>query len=51
MNILFLAIPLAIILGFLFLAAFIWAARDSQFEDLETPAHRMLFEENGDAKK
>jgi len=27
--------------------AFIWATRDGQFDDTETPAHRMLFEETG----
>ena len=46
MNILFLAIPLAIALGSFFLFSFFWAVEKGQFDDLETPAHRILFEDN-----
>ena len=35
-------IPMAIILGIGFVVGFIWAARSGQFDDLESPAHRML---------
>lgn len=45
MNILFLAIPLAIAVGSFFAVSFFWAVRDNQFEDLETPAHRILFDD------
>lgn len=42
MNILFLMIPMALILGIGFVSAFWWATSQGQFDDLETPAHRIL---------
>ena len=44
MNILLLMIPVSLTLGFGFLAAFIWSVKDGQYEDTETPAHRILEE-------
>lgn len=51
MNILFLMIPMALLLGFGFLAAFLWANRTDQFEDLETPAMRILKDEESERQK
>jgi cbb3-type cytochrome oxidase maturation protein len=46
MNILILMIPIALLLGFGFVFAFLWAVEQGQFEDTETPSHRILdFEE------
>ena len=45
MNILYLAIPIAICLGAFFLYSFFWAVKNDQFEDLQMPAFRILFEE------
>ena len=42
MSILYLLIPTALILALAFLSAFFWGAADGQFEDLETPRHRIL---------
>ncbi|MBL8696854.1 MAG: cbb3-type cytochrome oxidase assembly protein CcoS [Alphaproteobacteria bacterium] len=42
MDSLLLLIPLAVLLGFLGLAAFLWALRAGQFDDLEGAAHRIL---------
>ncbi len=42
MNILYLMIPLSLLLGGGFLAAFIWTVNSGQVDDLVTPAHRML---------
>lgn len=42
MNILFLMIPMALLLGLVFVGIFFWAASSGQLDDLETPAHRML---------
>lgn len=42
MNVIVLMLPLAITLGAGFLLAFLAALNADQFEDLETPAHRML---------
>lgn len=46
MEILVLLIPMAIILGGLFIGAFIWSARKGQYDDLETPKFRMLLDDN-----
>ncbi len=45
MDIIYLLIPIAIILVVLALSAFFWAVKNNQFEDLEGPAHRILFDE------
>ncbi len=45
MNVLILMLPLAITLGAGFLIAFLAAMSDGQFDDLETPAHRILNDE------
>lgn len=46
MNILVLMIPMALILGLGFVFAFLWATSKGQFDDLETPAHRILKDDN-----
>lgn len=45
MNILILLVPLALLLGFIFLAYFLWANKQGQFDDLDTPALKMLNED------
>jgi cbb3-type cytochrome oxidase maturation protein len=45
MNIIYLAIPLAIVLGSFFLLSFFWAVLQDQYDDVETPAHRMLLDD------
>ncbi len=42
MNILLYLIPIALTLGVLGLAAFFWASKNNQFDDLEGEAYRML---------
>ena len=46
MNIILLMIPMALILGLGFVAAFFWATSKGQFDDLETPAYRILNEDH-----
>jgi len=46
-NLIFL-IPAALVLGLLGLAAFLWALRASQFEDLDGAANRILFDDDTD---
>jgi len=46
MTVLGLLIPIALGLGLLGLAAFIWASRSGQFEDLDGPAMRVLLDED-----
>ena len=45
MNILLLLIPAALLLGGLGLAAFLWALKSGQFEDLDGAAERMLIDD------
>lgn len=45
MNILYFLLPIALALGVGFLLSFIVAAMKGQFDELETPAHRMLFDD------
>lgn len=46
MNIFFLLIGVSLFAALIFLAAFIWAVRDGQFDDNDTPARRMLFDDD-----
>lgn len=45
MELVFVALPVALLVGGAALAAFIWAARDDQFEDLDTPPQRAIFDD------
>lgn len=46
MSIIYLLLPLALLLSIGFVAAFIWGVRQGQNEDLTTPAHRILLEDD-----
>ncbi len=48
MTILYVIIPIAIILVSFFVVFFLWAVKEEQFDDLETPAHRMLIDDWND---
>jgi len=50
MGILIVLIPLGLLLLILAIAAFIWAVRHDQFEDLEAEGARILFDEDFDAE-
>jgi cbb3-type cytochrome oxidase maturation protein len=45
MTVLFVVLPLAVLLSALAALAFVWATRRGQFDDLETPALRLLTDE------
>ena len=45
MELIYLILPLALVIAAGFVAAFIWAAKGDQFEDLDTPAIRMLHDD------
>lgn len=51
MSILYLFLPLALLFGFGFLGAFIWLAAQGQYDDLETPAHRVLLPDFRDGER
>jgi cbb3-type cytochrome oxidase maturation protein len=45
MSVLFLVVPLALVLVGVAIAAYLWAVRRGQFDDLVTPAVRMLHDD------
>lgn len=45
MNIIYLVLPLALLVVLLALGAYVWAARSGQFDDLDTPAIRVVVED------
>lgn len=45
MTVLFVVLPLATLLSAIAAAAFLWATRSGQFDDLATPAVRLLCDE------
>lgn len=48
MNVLAFMIPLSILMGLVGLAAFVWALKSRQYEDLDGAANRILFDEESD---
>jgi cbb3-type cytochrome oxidase maturation protein len=50
MTIVLYLIPVALSLGGLGLAAFLWALRSGQYEDLEGAASRILFDDDQPAR-
>lgn len=45
MEVIIILVPLAMLLGLFFIAAFIWVTSKGQYDDLETPRLRMLLDE------
>jgi cbb3-type cytochrome oxidase maturation protein len=45
-NILYLLIPLGLVLVLIMVAAFFWAAKSGQFDDLQTPAVQILLDDD-----
>ncbi len=48
MSVLYIVLPIALVLAGSGVAVFIWAARRGQFDDLDTPAVRVLFDDDAD---
>ena len=48
MGILYLLLPVALGLGLGAVVVFRWAVRDGQFDDLDTPPRRVLFDDTID---
>ncbi|MBF0439717.1 MAG: cbb3-type cytochrome oxidase assembly protein CcoS [Magnetococcales bacterium] len=46
MDAIYLLLPLAVLLSLVALGMMIWSVRRGQFDDLEGPAHRILFEDD-----
>lgn len=46
MNVLLVLVPLALILAAAGVAAFVWSVRSGQYDDVETPAMRILMDDD-----
>ena len=46
MSAVFIVLPLGLLLAAAAVGAFIWATRSGQFDDLESPAHRILHDDD-----
>lgn len=51
MSIVYLLLPIALLMGFAFLGAFMWTASEGQYDDLETPAHRILLSDVNETER
>jgi len=51
MTVLIYLIPIAIGLGLLGLAAFLWSLKTGQYDDLEGAAHRILFDDDENERR
>lgn len=45
METIFVLLPLALLIAAIAVGLFVWAARSGQFDDLDTPAVRILFDD------
>ena len=45
MSVLYIAVPIALLLGVIAVIAFVFQVRGGQFDDLDTPPRRMLFDD------
>lgn len=45
MSVIFIVLPLAVVLAAVALAGFAWAVRGGQFDDLDTPAVRVIVDD------
>ena len=46
MSVLYIVLPLALLVVAIAVGAFVWATRRGQFDDLDTPAVRVLHDDN-----
>jgi cbb3-type cytochrome oxidase maturation protein len=45
MSVLYVLLPVALLFALIAVGVFAWSVRDGQLDDLESPAHRMLFDD------
>lgn len=48
MSVLFLVLPIALVLAAAGVAGFLWAVRQGQYDDLDTPPYRAMFDDEDD---
>ena len=47
MSALYIVLPLALLIAFLAVLAFVWSVRSGQLDDVDTPPRRILFDDEG----
>lgn len=45
MSVLFVVLPIALVLAAFGVAGFLWAVRQGQYDDLDTPPYRAMFDD------
>lgn len=48
MDIIYILVPLSLVLLSIAIAIFFWAVKSGQFDDMDSPAHRILFDDDDD---
>ena len=51
MDIIYILIPLSIVLIGIAVTVLFWAIKSGQFDDMDSPAHRILFDDDDQIKK
>lgn len=51
MSVLLFLIPIALFIGLIALAAFLWSLKTKQYEDMEGAANRILFDDDKERTK
>ena len=46
MDIIYVLVPLSLVLLSIGIAIFFWAVRSGQFDDMDSPAHKILFDDD-----
>lgn len=46
MSVLFIVLPIALVLAAIGVAAFLWAVGQGQYDDLDTPPYRAMFDDD-----
>lgn len=49
MNILYLLVAVSLLIALIFLGLFIWAVKSGQYDDIQTPSIRVLFDEDNES--
>lgn len=51
MEVIYFLIPISLVIAGLAIWFFFWAVKSDQFDDMETPAHRILMDDREDRRK
>jgi cbb3-type cytochrome oxidase maturation protein len=51
MDIIYVLIPLSIVIITIAVSVLFWAIKNGQFDDMDSPAHRILFDDDDHLKK